>query len=82
MTIADDKGRRKIKMKRKKRILGSCIVALVLNLSILTGVYAGENPSAARQEPFGYALLLAGGVTVAAIRRWKSKRHSNNTILK
>lgn len=81
MTIADDKGQREIKMKRKKRILGSCIVALVLNLSMLKGVYAGEPPPASRQEPFGYALLFAGGITIAAIRRWKSKRHSN-TILK
>ena len=65
---------------KTKRILGSCVVAFILSLSIIKGVYAGEKTSSGHMEPFGYALLLAGGITLDVIRRRKSRRHSNGVL--
>jgi len=61
---------------RKRMMLCGFAVPLVWGLSVTNAVYAGEKAVASLYEPMGYALLFAGGVTIVAIRRWKSRRNS------
>lgn len=70
---------------KKTRMLTIGMSSLLLcSLLLINNVYAdrtgggkGGKPSHA-PEPVSCALLLAGGATLAALRRWKSKKSSKN----
>ena len=53
----------------------------IASMILINGAYAGKDCEklANCHEPVSYALLLAGGITIAVIRRWKSKRHLRNS---
>jgi hypothetical protein len=69
-------------MKRMKFLTIGIISILLCSLVVLDNVYADQTGGGRRgkppvaPEPVSYALLLAGGATLAALRRWKTKRDS------
>ena len=66
---------------RKIKILTIGMVIFVLSGIASVNNVNADNKSSEKvsnpfkvNEPVSYVLLLAGGVTIAAIRRWKSKK--------
>ena len=73
-------------MKKKLfAVLGGVVLSasvLVLNAQAggSVGSSRGGNPPKPVPEPLSCVLLLAGGATLAALRRWKSKKNASKEI--
>lgn len=72
-------------MKKKLfAVLGGVVLSasvLVLNAQAdSVGSTRGGNPPKPAPEPISCVLLLAGGATLVALRRWKNKKNASKGI--